>query len=292
MSSEALAWAFKQDIKPSSVKFTLVALCECANYRTGLIFPSIAHLSEITGQDRKTVISNIAELERRGLITDTGERSGKTKQVKVYSAAIGTVPTTEQSQKRNSTETAPKQSQKRDTEPSREPSSSEAKASSETHLPVRDDVLIVVSDWNAMATSAGLPTIAKLTDKRRRACLARIREDGLEAITSAIERIPRSPFLTGQTKDWRADIDFFLRPDTITKINEGRYDRSTARPVQQSPDGRSMGRTEAAGRSAYEKLAATGNFRTGGQAGPALPGGNHGRALALPDPDRPIRHVG
>lgn len=130
MSSEALAWAFKQEIKPSSVKFTLVALCECANYRTGLIFPSISHLSEITGQDRKTVIANIAELERRGLIADTGERSGKTKQVKVYSAAVGTVPETEQYQKRNSTGNEPKQYRKRDTEPSREPSTSEAKASS------------------------------------------------------------------------------------------------------------------------------------------------------------------
>lgn len=84
MSSEALAWAFKVNVKPSALKFTLVALCECANYKTGHIYPSIAHLEEITGQDRKTLIANIAKLELLGLIVDTGERAGKTGQIKVY----------------------------------------------------------------------------------------------------------------------------------------------------------------------------------------------------------------
>lgn len=122
MSSEALAWAFKQECPSSSVKFTLVALCECANYKTGRIHPSIEHITEITGQNRKTIIANIAELERRGFITDTGERTGKTRQIKVYQADLGTVPKTEPSQERNSSENDRKESQKRDTEPSREPS--------------------------------------------------------------------------------------------------------------------------------------------------------------------------
>ena len=122
MSSEALAWAFKSDVKPSSVKFTLVALCECANYQTGKIFPSIRHLCQITGQDRKTVISNIGKLVSEGWIDETGERVGKTGQIKVYQANIGTVPKVEQSQERNGSAFPLKESQKRDTEPSREPS--------------------------------------------------------------------------------------------------------------------------------------------------------------------------
>lgn len=128
MSSEALAWAFKVNLKPSALKFTLVALCECANYKTGRIFPSIAHIEEITGQNRKTIISNIAELERLGFISDTGERAGTTKQIKVYEVPTQTVPKTEQSQKRNSSVFTQKQSQKRDTEPSREPSVDKANA--------------------------------------------------------------------------------------------------------------------------------------------------------------------
>jgi len=123
MSSEALAWAFKQDVKPSAVKFTLIALCECANYKTGHIFPSIKHLAEITGQNRKTIIANIQKLEDAGLLVDTEQRAGTTKQIKVYRATTETVPNTEQSQIRNSSVSDVKQSQKRDTEPSREPSS-------------------------------------------------------------------------------------------------------------------------------------------------------------------------
>jgi DNA-binding transcriptional MocR family regulator len=123
MSSEAVAWAFKSDVKPSSVKFTLVALCECANYQTGKIFPSIKHLCQITGQDRKTVISNIGKLVAEGWIDETGERVGRTGQIKVYQANVGTVPNMEQSQERNSSVSPFKESQKRDTEPSREPSS-------------------------------------------------------------------------------------------------------------------------------------------------------------------------
>ena len=122
VSSEAVAWAFKQTVKPSGAKFTLVALCECANYKTGRITPSIAHLVEITGQNRKTIITHIDQLERAGFIRDTGERSGKTKQIKVYNVEIETVPKAEQSQKRNSSDNDGKQSQNRDTEPSWEPS--------------------------------------------------------------------------------------------------------------------------------------------------------------------------
>lgn len=122
MSSEALSWAFKSDVRPSSVKFTLVALCECANYQTGKIFPSIKHLCQITGQDRKTVISNIGKLVSEGWLCETGERVGKTGQIKVYQANIGTVPKTEQSQERNGSAFPVKESRKRDTEPSMEPS--------------------------------------------------------------------------------------------------------------------------------------------------------------------------
>lgn len=150
MSSEALAWAFKQNCKSSSVKFTLVALCECANYRTGRITPSIDHICEITGQNRKTVIGNIAELEAQGIIKDTGERVGRTKQIKVYQTVTETVPETERSQERNSTEKSPKQSQKRDTEPSREPSNK--------HTETRGR--LIADDWRPAEFGSGSKSAA------------------------------------------------------------------------------------------------------------------------------------
>lgn len=112
MSIEAMQWAFNQDIKPSSVKFVLVALGDNAQH-DGMAWPSIAALSEKTGQDRKTVISALDRLEAAGYLTDSGKRTGTTGQIKVYrfnfargkDTESGTVPKTEQF--RNSAQTVP-----------------------------------------------------------------------------------------------------------------------------------------------------------------------------------------
>jgi len=101
----------------------------------------------------------------------------------------------------------------------------------------------VVSAWNAMAKITGLPACAKFSPARRKACRARLRDDGLQAIRAAIERVPRSAFLRGEVGEWAgASLDFLLRPDSVTKILEGKYDdRSNANRTtgQQGPDRRS-----------------------------------------------------
>lgn len=107
----------------------------------------------------------------------------------------------------------------------------------------RDDCEIVVANWNSMASAHGLPTCAKLSPARRRACRARLRDDGLGAIQRAIQHIPKSSFLLGQSGNWSgANINFLLRPDTVTKILEGQYDDRTKNlrsSVNGSPDRRS-----------------------------------------------------
>lgn len=225
MSSEALAWAFKVNVKPSAVKFTLIALCECANYKTGKIFPSIEHLTEITGQDRKTIIANIAKLEAAGLIRDTGERGGRTKQIKVYEAALGTVPKTEQLQKRNGSVSPPKQSQKRDTEPSREPSPL-VSANADTPPAANDDVLKpehVVEAWNDTAARIGLSKVVRLTDARRKRLRSMIAQHPPDDFAAALDALERSPFCRGERSDWKADFDFFLQTKSFTKLLEGAY---------------------------------------------------------------------
>ena len=83
MSIDALSWAFKQDIKPSSLKFILVALADNCGY-DDCAWPSIRALTAKTGQNRKTVIDNLDKLEEMGIIEDSGRRVGATGQVKVY----------------------------------------------------------------------------------------------------------------------------------------------------------------------------------------------------------------
>ncbi len=82
MSNKASAWAYEQVIKPSSLKFLLVALSDHEG-GNGEVYPSVAALVAKTCQDRKTVIGGITELIARGYIEDTGKRVGRTGQVRV-----------------------------------------------------------------------------------------------------------------------------------------------------------------------------------------------------------------
>lgn len=95
MSFDALAWAAKQRAGGSGAKLVLLGLAECASRGEALAFPSVAELVEFSDLDRKSVIANLARLEARGLIEDTGRRCGRTKQIKVYRVCVETVPKAE-----------------------------------------------------------------------------------------------------------------------------------------------------------------------------------------------------
>lgn len=119
MSFQALAWAAKARLSRASEKLILLAFADRHNEENGFAYPSIAWLTEFSSLDRKTVMNAIERLVEAGFLTDSGKRTGATKQIKVYSVNVGTVPKTEQSQKRNSPVFSAKESQKRDTEPVR-----------------------------------------------------------------------------------------------------------------------------------------------------------------------------
>lgn len=129
MSLDASKWAWEVEIptkkggalKPLK-KLVLLSLADRAG-EDHCAYPSVSRLVDDTAMDRKTILKIIDELIEDGLIEDTGERKGKTKQVKVYqlvgvngrerslkmelfkskkddlnSPKVGTVPTMEQSQ--------------------------------------------------------------------------------------------------------------------------------------------------------------------------------------------------
>ncbi|MCU4481334.1 helix-turn-helix domain-containing protein [Acinetobacter ursingii] len=129
MSLDATKWAWEvqfTDRKGGSLKplkrLVLLSLADRAG-EEHTCYPSVKRLEDDTNLDRKTVMKIIAELIEDGFIADTGERTGKTKQVKIYKLIgvlgrenkrvpttgylpqestnlkgtnIGTVPTTEQ----------------------------------------------------------------------------------------------------------------------------------------------------------------------------------------------------
>lgn len=83
--------------------------------------------------------------------------------------------------------------------------------------------------WNSMASGCAARSVHKITANRRTAMRARV-EDYTEAIVlETIGMIPSKAWLMGDNeREWTADIDFFLRPDSITKIREGKYDHGNS----------------------------------------------------------------
>jgi hypothetical protein len=71
-----------------------------------------------------------------------------------------------------------------------------------------------------------LPQVRTLTEARKKHLRSRWRENSdLTIWSDVLDRISKSKFCNGDNdRGWCADIDFLLRPDTITKVLEGKYD--------------------------------------------------------------------
>lgn len=98
MSRAATDWAWSLELKASQ-KLLMLSLADRAD-ESHCCYPSIQRLVKDTGMDRKTIGKWIGQMIDDGLITDTGERKGKTKQVRVLRLNIEV----KEAQKRNSTE--------------------------------------------------------------------------------------------------------------------------------------------------------------------------------------------
>lgn len=98
MSRAATDWAWALELKASQ-KLLMLSLADRAD-ESHCCYPSIQRLVTDTGMDRKTIGKWVGQMIDDGLITDTGERKGKTKQVRVLRLNIEV----KEAQKRNSTE--------------------------------------------------------------------------------------------------------------------------------------------------------------------------------------------
>ncbi|HEJ8008039.1 TPA: helix-turn-helix domain-containing protein [Serratia marcescens] len=83
MSLDAMRWAKKVKTGKSSAKSVLTWLADMCG-ADHCAFPSIPALAEATELDKKTVQSSLQHLIAIGLIEDTGERRGRTRQIPVY----------------------------------------------------------------------------------------------------------------------------------------------------------------------------------------------------------------
>lgn len=79
--------------------------------------------------------------------------------------------------------------------------------------------------WNEMATASGLPSILGIRGRRLVSFRQRIHDPAwLENWRKALALIPTSDFLCGGgSRKWKSDVDWFLRPDTVNGLLEGKW---------------------------------------------------------------------
>lgn len=79
-----------------------------------------------------------------------------------------------------------------------------------------------------------LPAVKILTEKRRKAINARLREHGYEKVIQMLENASKSNFLAGQSqRGFIADLDWLFKPENFAKALEGKYDDDRYKSVSQ-----------------------------------------------------------
>jgi hypothetical protein len=121
--------------------------------------------------------------------------------------------------------------------------------------------------WNALADGVKLPRCLTVSDKRRRTIEARAR-DGFFAANwrAAMDKVCASEFCKGKSeRGWVATFDWFIQPDSVAKIMEGKYDNRTGTKIS----GRSNPRLEGVSRNNAVNNYATAKPRLAGQMAPS-----------------------
>lgn len=88
MSKEAVEWAARMIPDNPPDKLVLWCIAHCHNKGSGIAYPSVAAIMAFTGYRRTAVQEALTRLHKAGLILDTGDRRGRTGQVKVWALPL------------------------------------------------------------------------------------------------------------------------------------------------------------------------------------------------------------
>jgi hypothetical protein len=141
----------------------------------------------------------------------TAKRVANHKKTGTESNAKGNAPSVTTALPRSDTEEIT------DTEEEKKEDSKPDSAIAEATPPLR-----VLDEWNIKRKQSCL-----MTEKRKASIKTRLRcKQWVSSWQEAIDRCNASGFCNGDNdRGWVADIDWFLKPDSVTRLLEGKYDR-------------------------------------------------------------------
>lgn len=234
-----------QQSKARGAARTVLAAIACHSNKNGSAFPSIATIADLAGVSRRGAQKAINRLEQLGEITiQRGKGRGN---ASIYSLKIkgehsntkGEPPFAlsetikgehsdikgEHSDNKRRTPVRPKRQEETIEEPLLEVEELQKQFTPET----------ILAHWNQIE---GTTKARAITPDRERSAKARIREPFFrDHWKEAIEKVNNSNFCKGHgPRGWKADLDWFLRPGTVAKILEGKYDNRSGPGKPSQPD--------------------------------------------------------
>lgn len=88
------------------------------------------------------------------------------------------------------------------------------------------DVMPVVERYNRICVS--LPKVTAITDKRKKAIKARLKQYSMVEIEEVFLLAERSDFLKGTNGKWNATFDWLMNENNFVKVLEGNYENKIA----------------------------------------------------------------
>lgn len=232
-------------------KLLLMAIADSERDENGC-WQSLSTLQKRCSMSRQGILNQIAILENRGWISvSRGERSSTVYRLTLPVHAMDYQPdkkhtfkavhTVDQSTQLTSPQNGPPAVHSVDhsqstqwTDPvhamdsiPKEPQG-EPKVETERTTPAEE----FMNQWNGLGNP--FPKIRSMSEGRKTALRARMRDSFWKSNwKESLEVMQNSEFCRGSNKDgWIADPEFFLRPDTVTKIMEGKYGERVAKTVE------------------------------------------------------------
>lgn len=198
----------------------------------------------------KRVRTFLAMLEKDGMIgrTTIGAANAQKTHITICNYdKFQTVGRTKDAPKTHDGRTADAVKEQENNKQEEEPNGSLSAEPTPIPLPHIDEISEAVSAYNASAEQSGWPKVQKLSQARRSAMKARLKEcGGLDGWRIALAKARASPHLCGQNnRGWTANFDFLTSQSSFAKLMEGNYDAQPARREYRPAD-RPQNRSDAA----------------------------------------------
>lgn len=226
----------------------------------GSIYPSYETLAKRAGISRRSAVNAVADLVEAGVLVKHSRTSERGHESNSFTVIFdpGDENCTSANDICTSAKSAPPSEKSalplvQNLHPNIERTLSR-RLSKDNHI-VASEVSDAFQAYNDLAEQANWPKAKALSKPRAAKLKARLADaGGLDGWCDALQRAAGNPFMSGDNeRGWRADLDFFLRQSSFTKLIEGSYDRqptSNSRAANGRPSGPHAKLFEAAARVA------------------------------------------